>query len=985
MMNRVVRTGIRPAAALLFAGAVAVLIVLTLLTAPPGSLTEAQSSGVDVMATSTRVVIDVTGAAVTAGRYVSFNVPGYTSTGARDGADPVYQTCHFEAVALDSDGNPGASIIASGSVPWHCRAGNSVFGYFDSTTGTTHSNFRMTITDVEFDGTVTDESTVQRVFTWQSASRSATTSLLTSPVSLFSPPTPGGEFQFWRPGRIGDFEDVSSTSANAGVQVQVRIQRLPSDMPAGSSVVIYLDEDYVVPERINRRTAWLTFTGAGEPGKTVVSQPGRHYPSDEIELDTGDYLSGSDDHSIRIYLPDLSPGDTAAVAGFQGAVAGQTLTVTLSKAAGIRNPSEAGAYRISYAVLGPNDEVPGTPTNTVDVRRTYAKVGLSDDSDTRGKEVIAVGTGFNDGVTATLYMKHYATAGRHPGGDAPTAFASSGDPNAARRGDLPTGTIMTPEETCADIIINGTRLGAAMVGSDDRVEIPFTINNPPFRPGPGNLLCMEDGEGATSATDVEHITLTPSIAVTPESVSAGNIVTLQALDFPAGLAFRWVKVAGQEVIAHATDAIANSGKATIPFAMPGNLDGSVKVEACWGGANAADCDANGDKADATITVSPSLLSLSKIEVRPNESVIMRGAGFSQAAGDSNDIESITIDDVPLTLGSESSVADIEVSNAGQFSTTVVIWSEASNNPALTPGEHRIRVADKGGYVGLATITILEPTVTVEPELSGPREFVNITGVNWPVANDDGADLADININISGGGITADNEDAESNTNGVWSLRWRVPGNVAIPSTISVRASYGDTNDLSQQAKFRIPSSDLTVAPSTAPEGAEVILNGGGFAPFESNITVKIGSSDVAVPTGVTTNREGDLEDMTVRIPALDDGVYTVQLQVGDTVALAELRVLESARGEIDLLEGLAPMGSNFVRLFYFNSAIKFWFFHDPRPDFDDLNTQVTLTTGHAYWILVDESQTVTLNGRARTLTCYTRPDGRENCWNVIVW
>ena len=987
MMDRLLKTGIRPAAALLFAGAVAVLIVLTLLTAPPGNLTEAQSSGVDVMATSTKVVIDVTGATVTAGRYVSFNVPGYTSTGHREGADAVYQTCHFEAVALDSDGNPGASIIETdGATEWHCRAGASVFGYFHTNApATAYSNFRMTITDVEFDDTVTDEATVQRFFTWQSPDRSSTTSLLLSPTSLFSPPTPGGEFQFWRPGRLGSFEDVSETSANAGVQIQFRIQRLPIDMPAGSSVVVYLDEDYVVPDRINRRAVWLTFTGAGEPGKTVVSQPGRHYPSDNVELERDNYFGGDNDHAIRIYIPDLFPGDAAAAAGYQGAVAGQTLTVTLSKAVGIKNPSEAGSYNINYAVLGPDDALPGNPTNTVDLRRTYAKVGLSDDDDTRGKKVIAVGTGFKNGVTARLFVKHYATAGRHPGGETPTAFANSGDPNAARTGDLPTGAIMTPKQTCADIIDNGTELGAATVGSDDRVEIDFTISNPPFRPGRGNLLCMVDGEGLTSETDVEHINLGPSITVSPNEVSPGNIITLTALDFTPGAAFRWVQIAGQDILAHTSSAIADSGKSSVTFAMPGNLDGSVKVEACFGGANAADCAANGDKASTTLTVSPSLLSLNKIELRPNESLILRGSGFSREVGDGNDLTAITLDDAPLLLGADTSIADIEVSNSGQFSTTIIIWSDADNNPALTPGEHRLKVTDRNGYVGHQTITILEPTVTVSKELSGPREYVNISGANWPVANSDGADLADINVRFTGGGIAADIEDTETNSSGAWSLRWRVPGNVAIPSTISVRATYGANNDLTQLARFRIPSSDLTVTPNTVPEGAEVVLNGGGFAPFESNISVKVGSIDVAVPTGITTDRKGDLKDMTIRIPALDDGHYTVQLKVGDTVAIADMRVLESARGEIDLLEGLSPMGDNFVRLFYFNSAIKFWFFHDPRPDFDDLNTQLRLTTGHAYWILVDESQTVTLNGRARSLTCYTEPEGRENCWNVIVW
>lgn len=984
-MERLVKTALRPAAALLFAGVVAALAAFTLLSAPPGGVTEAQDSGVEVMATSTKVVIDVTGATVTNNNYVSFHIPGYTSTGPRDGADAVYQTCHFEAVALDGDGNPGASVISPGSTSWHCRAGASVFGIFRA--NATLSNFRMTVTDVEFDSTVGDESATVRFTSAQSASRTTATSQLAgSPVALFTSALT--QFDFRRPGRIGGFEDVSSVSPNAAVQVQVRVESIPIDMPGGSSIVIYLEDDYSVPSSIDRRSVWFTFTGAAVPGKTVVSQAGRHYPSDDIDLDTGDYFGGDDDHSIRVYIPDLYPGSAAAASGFQGAVEGQTLTLTIGKNAGIRNPSEAGTHSISYAILGPNGSVPSSPDNELDARRTYARVGLSDDSDARGKTVTATGSGFNNGVTATLYMKHYATAGRHPGGDSPTAFASSGDPNAARAGDSATGSIMTPEQTCADIIATGTELGDALVGSDDRVEIEFTIANPPFQPGSGNLLCMSDGENTTSSTDVEHINLEPSIQVVPDSVTAGQFVTVNGLDFPAKAGFGWVKVSGQRIRGASSAAIGANGKGAINFTMPGNIRDTVKVEACWGGANSDDCDANGDKADATINVFPSALSLSKDEARPNESIILRGANFSQLTGDGNDIESITIDDAPVLLASDDSFADIEVSNSGQFSTTIILWSEADNNPVLTAGKHRIKVTDKGGYTGVADIIITEPTVSVSPELVGPREYAVISGANWPVSNDDGANLSDINVRISGGGIETDTENVESNSNGVWTFRYRVPRDVSIPATLNVRATYGAGQDLSQSGFITVPSADLSITPKRVPAGAEVVLNGTGFAPFVSNIEVKIGSNTVAVPTGATTNREGDLEDLTVRVPSLDDGVYSVQLKVGGaagTVSIGELTVLEDARGETDLIEGLSPMGENLVRVFHYNSAIKFWTFYDPRPDFLGLNTQLTLATGRAYWILIDEDLEVTLNGRARTLTCYTREDGRRDCWNEIVW
>ena len=36
------------------------------------------------------------------------------------------------------------------------------------------------------------------------------------------------------------------------------------------------------------------------------------------------------------------------------------------------------------------------------------------------------------------------------------------------------------------------------------------------------------------------------------------------------------------------------------------------------------------------------------------------------------------------------------------------------------------------------ITIAEPTVTVTPDVAGPRDYITITGENWPVDNLDRA-------------------------------------------------------------------------------------------------------------------------------------------------------------------------------------------------------------------------------------------------------
>lgn len=968
-MEHLVRKALWPAAALLFVGLTAALAAFTLLLpAPPDGAVQAQGGGPNIFATSTRVAITIEGSNLAPTEHFAFSVPGYDGAKS-DGSCTV--------AAMNS---AGENIIAGDEGDeWECRTGNSVVGSFEVKADADAGDFEVVITDVKYDDTVGADPTNNQMATLgKSATRpDVSGGTLGSVDAVVGTNT---ETPFYLPGRnSGDSATAGSTTARANVQLQLTVTRLPIDMPAGSSIVLFLEDDYFVPDPIGLRTTWFTVSGVGEPGKTVVSQPGRHYPTDVIEVDEDNYYGGDDDYSVRVYLPDLSPGTSDSTQGFQGAVAGQTLRLTFHKTAGIKNPSEAGSFQVGYAVLGPNDNVPSAPTYRLEnLLRTYAKLSLTSDDHARGKTVVATGSGFPDGTTATLFVKHYITAGRHPGGDDVFILGSSGDPNAARRGDDPNGAIMTPEETCADIIATGQEVGNALIGSDDRVEVEFTVNNPPFLPGDGNLLCMADSAGNATSTDVEHMNLDPCIRVTPEAVNSGQTVTVTAVDYPAGATFRWIEVQGRRVDPSSPTSIGNNGKGSATFTMPGNIDGRVSVTACWGGsfADGRDCD----QESARITVTPSRLTLSKQTVRPNESIVIRGSGFGTETGRDNDLESITIDNAAMVLGSADNIADISVSNSGQFSTTVVVWSNEANNPVLTPGTHTIKVDGKGGYSSTATITVVDPTISVSPQVVGPREYVVISGADWPVTNRDGGDIEDVNVEISGGGITTDAERGQLNANGDWSLRYRVPGDVGIPSTLTVKATYGASQDIVKLGTFSIPSADLTLTPSSTAPGADIVLNAGGLAPFESNIEVKIGSREVAVPTGATSNRAGDINNLVVKVPALDAGVYTVQLKVGATVAITELTVLEHRVGSTGLRDGLAPLGNNLVRVFYYNNPTKMWLFNDPRPDFDDLNTLTTLANGQPYWILVRESTSVTLNGRAHRLTCL-----EGDCWNIIVW
>ena len=1055
-MNKLLNKAIRPLAALTIVGALAAVAAFALLAMPGSQPAEAAQqvgatsndpSAVAVTATRDSVTLAVTNADLETNDFLFLEIPGYRALDTRTWDDPndspdlgdiidPQRGCTVAVTVAGTNRISDAGDITNGG--FGCKTNDDNDGIVAYTTtvstppGDNVETYTVVVTDVAPISAAPSMQTLTlrenaaadvNVINYETFMPGTAGTPVEIGYDIAATPTPETGISFRASGNASDTVDINSTTSSAAIQIQATIQELPMDLESGSSIVLYLEDDYVVPGSIATNHVWFTIAGLPNVGTTEANK-GRHYPSDPIEIDTDDYYAGDDDTYIQVFLPDLYPGDVVGTSeGFQHPLAGETVNLTIHKNAGVKNPPEAGSHSVGYSVLGPDDADVPNPQSPLKTNRgldpqTFAKISLSDDDDARGKVVTVTGSGFNNGVSASLYMKHYAsveesdgTVTHHSGrytdpaeGETDPTLSQSGDPNAAiasaaavaanrleflRNGGsaadftLAVGDVMTVAQTCTDIVANGIQLGSGnnVVGSDDRVEIEFTVANPPFRPGNKNLLCMVDGERTASSDDVEHFKLDPSIRVVPNTVNAGDQVTVFAEDYPAGDAFQWLEVLGERVTGASGTTISASGKGSATFDMPGNRKGIIKVEACWG-----ESDSNCDKESANITVSPSQLSASKLEVRANESIIIRGSGFSEDSGDGNDLATAKIGEADLVLASDGgNLMDVEVSNSGQFSATFAVWSAADNNPALEPGEHKIVVTDVDGFSGEVEITIVEPTVSITPNVAGPRDYVVISGANWPVENDDGGNVEDVTINVSGAGIDEDNMNESADANGNWSVRYRVPGDVSIPGTLNVKATYGESEDIVKIENFSVPQANLEVSPATVVPGGDLTLSASGFTLYESNIEVKIGNLDVAVPTGTSTDREGALDGLTVKVPSLDPATYTVQLKVGGgdntTVAIGEVVVLDDdTGGESPLPGALSPLGDNLVRVFHFNNANKTWSFYDPRPEFAELNTLSALTSGQSYWILVGANQDATLNANAYTLTCLN-----GECWNSIVW
>ena len=380
-------------------------------------------------------------------------------------------------------------------------------------------------------------------------------------------------------------------------------------------------------------------------------------------------------------------------------------------------------------------------------------------------------------------------------------------------------------------------------------------------------------------------------------------------------------------------------------------------------------------------MAPARLALSKTEALPNESITIQGNGFGDGA--EVNVDDITIDDVALLVDDDShSDGMVDVSSGGQFVATVHLWPEDSDgpNPLLVSGAHTIKVVDDEGFVGTATITIPEPAINVVPTVAGPRDFINISGENWPVDNLSGGSVDSITVTVEGGGRSRVYSALIDNS-GRFHVEHRVASNVSIPSTNQIKVEYG--SEIVKISEYKVPAATINVEPAKAKPGDAVTLSVDGMPVHAPVDTITIGGRAVLGGLSFNTDRTGAVSAEGIVVPGLDPGTYAVQLDVGETVAIGSIDVqAEGVAGVAAALPGaLEELGDNLVVVWHFDTVSKEWTFYDPRPETAEFNTLTELVGGEAYQVLVSADVTdVVLNGKTRSLTC-----SGDNCWNQVVW
>ena len=745
-------------------------------------------------------------------------------------------------------------------------------------------------------------------------------------------------------GSEGDMIDNSSTTGGASVELILTIDSLPMNAVDGTSVELFLEDDFQVPDSIARDTVY--FTVSNRDGSRVSDDQnngGRVYAAYAVEIDDDDHYGGDDDWSIRVFIPDMNSAENS---GYNGPIAGQTVKLVFSKDAGIKNPTEQGTHSVGYKVLGPNDE-PNETDGIIQLGTvaTLAKISLSDEDNGRGTEITVTGTGFNNGTNAEVYVL----------------------------------VADTKPESCMALVTNSDSesLGAASVGSDDKFTVMFTVHQDEFDPGPVNHICAVDSEAGNPrfSSDVDTFDLEASVTVDPASANFGDEVTVKPRDFvdpiesiTLGPTCAWTAAGGD------TDCFTpDRDGSDFVFDLPGGLDERIQIAVT-----------DGDQTKRIyMGVVPSSLTLSQDAVAPNASIIISGSGFTENStilvGD------ITIDDEPLVVdnaGTEGSGAarHVRITSSGEFSATVRVWtaSSSSNNPTLDDDTYTIKVVDQGGFEGEVDVTILEPTVTVTPETASPRDYIVISGMNWPISTAD----QDNSVTIEVDGRT---RNADIGSTGRFRYEYQLRSTIKIGDEHDVIVTYEDgRDDIEEEATFNVTQAELSITPAAAGPGQTISVGIQGMPPYTLVDHVRIDGADRLGGRNVNTDREGDATVGDILVPFLDPGFYPVEVKVGNETRVAQFEVLAEALvpGVAAELPGaVSDLGDNLDAIFHFNNTSKEWTFYDPRPEFADLNTLTELNAGQPYWVLVKDSQEdVDWNGRLVNFTC-----AGGDCWNLEIW
>ena len=701
--------------------------------------------------------------------------------------------------------------------------------------------------------------------------------------------------------------DNSSTDADAGTYTIKLSYGYSVVSDATPSAGVSLDIDWSATGNSEVVDGDDTGTGLTSPDidfddSIVIKLPKFGVPSsidpDDITVGSGSNSGHPSDVVVSgttLTLRMGNTGNSATTLKDDSAEAPNPTSIFISTRAGITNPDYANDSPTSYpiTIVGPEGESADTVVGHAIVLR---EVSVSPKSGTRGTEMTITGKGFADGSADLMY----------------------GIGMAAR------------PVTVSDGAFTYT------VNSNDKT---IDTNDDVFGPG-NNAINVSDARGKMANTP-GNFEVKPSFTVSPESPVPGSEVTISLKDSAVTDNSKvMVSFAGRNEREATKGSTKTSWKVQVPSGVRiGTIQFSVKVD------TEAPLTQN-------ITIGTNDLIITPSSVVPGQQITITGSGFATVAtrgiaSHNDDLPSVTVNNVP--------VADVPTDNivtsAGRVAITITVPANVGD------GTKRVVVTDDIGRVGIGTITVAKPSVTIEPTMSSPGSVVTVTGSGF-----DSNGRVDILYGESGS--EAIEEVGRADSNGNVSVRLTIPADVASGSSNKVKvASRTEVNgvkvSISASADHKTPGPTLTVTQEVT-EGGTITISGENWKGFSIIDEVKVGDQKALPSPAPETDRDGSFS-FTTRVPRIGIGSHTVSVTIDKAMHTAVFNVVAVPTTAPTPSEAFADIGDRLERVWHFDAANQEWSWYDP--DMEVPDTLDTVSSGMIVIVIISAGDSIEFQGK----------------------
>ena len=768
----------------------------------------------------------------------------------------------------------------------------------------------------------------------------------------------------------GEFS-VNARPVDPGAATQITVKfNNPSFIPIDGSITFEVEDDLGVPSTIDERQVSIDGMGAEDADDTGSAQVAA--PASVIV----EYNAPAERHKITLFIADMSTGSSDAEASDDGLAEGQ-VAVTFRQGSGITNRTEGS---IQDGDRGADDWFVYT-SESPDMVKIHDHgmvydvpflVELSSYADKRGDEITATGKGFKNGTTTYFLLDNDGTDGFN----------------------LATDTVICKDDA---------------VGGNDIAVCTFTLTNPPFAPGEGNMINAVDGRGNAAQNPVE-IELEPSLDVSPSRGNPGDSINVQLQDFPpqdtvTQIEFaRTVDFCGGDSSMDCPNygTVGTNGNLSFSFIIPNGLP-----------AGAQDLRIHTGNADDNVTfiVGAGELQVASTNVLANQRISVSGSGFTKSSnrdpayigtppsGEDSSCPAnyggeITLGGEPIAWDRVNDGDSIEVTSGGTWSAAIDLPINSSTTEA---GTRELKITDCLRGVGTRDLSFSAREVTMTPEEGGVGSDVVITGRNFPVSNDNGTDI-EIMVKYDADG-EIDDDDVEPDALGNFTVILEVPEDANIPSnnTVSVdfkqdRATANNSDTIAgggpqvlDTFTHRVPQGTIVFDSNRGGEGSTITITANGFNRYTSVKEITFDGRDITpLPRPQTdTNGNGEFD---IRIPGTDPGVYIIRVEIEEVVATQTYTVVEgsgAADAAVETVLANVISAAALDRVFRFDNSTKSWEWYISDPAFSASNNLAGLSSGDLVYIKVTEDVTADILGASTTLTCTNAGTDTEDCWNLI--